>query len=84
MDRENGKGLEADIESVGESGSEIELNVKGKGTNNVQVGSGNKNGDFSSHSGTSGITVRTDVDLRIEEVRAEIERETLKVQQRGR
>ncbi|KUJ18951.1 uncharacterized protein LY89DRAFT_667995 [Mollisia scopiformis] len=75
--------LDVDVESVGESGSEIELNVKNKGSSNAEVASGghsSKDGGFLG----GGINVRTDVDLRIEEVRAEIAKETLKVQQRAR
>ena len=54
-------GLDVDVESMGESGSEIELNSKGSGKGGEWMG--------------EGIQVKTDVDLRIEEVRQGIERE---------
>ncbi|CZR55842.1 uncharacterized protein PAC_05730 [Phialocephala subalpina] len=75
-----GTGLDVDVESVGESGSEIELNVKGNGSSSAEVASG-EHGSENSHAG-NGINVRTEVDLRIEQVRAEIEKETAKIQQR--
>lgn len=70
-----------DLESVGD-GSEIELNVKGKGSSNAEVASSGHLAVSEGGFGGKGINVRTDVDLRIEEVRNEIERETRKVQAR--
>lgn len=67
-----------DVESVGD-GSEIELNVKSKGTINTEVESGGHLKAGEEGFGAGGINVRTDVDLRIEEVRMEIERESKKV-----
>jgi hypothetical protein len=70
-----------DLESVGD-GSEIELNVKSKGSSNAEVASSGHLTVSEGGFGGEGINVRTDVDLRIEEVRMEIERETKKVQAR--
>lgn len=56
-------GNEIDVESVGETGSEIELNK----TNGGKKETGDWQGD--------GIQVKTDVDLKIEEVRRGIEAE---------
>ena len=61
---------DADVESVGESGSEIELNLKNK----VEKGTPDWKGD--------GIQVKTDVDLRIEEIRQGIESEVRRTQER--
>jgi hypothetical protein len=60
-----------------ESGSEIELNTKIRGGINE-----NPERDSDAWEG-QGIKVKTDVDLRIEEVRSEIEKETMRVQQRA-
>jgi hypothetical protein len=60
-----------------ESGSEIELNTKIRGGMNE-----NAEKDSDAWEG-QGIKVKTDVDLRIEEVRSEIEKETMRVQQRA-
>jgi hypothetical protein len=62
-------GVEVDVESVGE-GSEVEFNQKG----HTQDSRDPWNGE--------GIQVKTDVELRIQEVRRQIEKETVKVQSR--
>lgn len=62
--------------------SEIELNVRSKGSVNAEVASGGHIAVNEGGFGGEGISVRTDVDLRIEEVRMEIEKETRKVQAR--
>ena len=61
-----------------ESGSEIELNTKIRGGMNEKAIRDNDTWEG------QGIKVKTDVDLRIEEVRTEIEKETMRVQQRAR
>lgn len=71
-----------DEESLGGDGSEIELNVKAKGDSKAEVAAGGYLERRVGEGLKGGITVRTDVDLRIEEVRAEIERENLRSQGR--
>ena len=63
-------GNEVDVESVGETGSEVELNLKNK----AERGTADWQGD--------GIQVKTDVDLRIEEIRQGIETESRRMQER--
>ncbi len=75
-------GLDVDVESLGE-GSEVELNQKGIGMAHDGNGAGQTNGVAQGHAWDGeGIQVKTDVELRIEEVRREIEKETVKVQSR--
>ena len=62
-------GNDVDIESVGD-GSEVELNLKNK----AERGTPNWAGD--------GIQVKTDVDLKIEEIRQGIETEARRMQER--
>lgn len=63
-------GNEVDVESVGETGSEVELNLKNK----AERGTADWKGD--------GIQVKTDVDLKIEEIRQGIETESRRIQER--
>jgi hypothetical protein len=67
----NKSGHDGDLESIGESGSDVELNLKNK----AERGTLDWNGD--------GIQVKTDVDLRIEEVRHGIEKEVRRTQERA-
>lgn len=60
-----------DLDSIGESGSDVELNLRNK----AERGTSDWNGE--------GIQVKTDVDLRIEEVRNGIEREVKRTQERS-
>jgi hypothetical protein len=71
-------GVDVDVESVGE-GSEVELNQKGIGMAHGGQSPGVGEGDGWNG---EGIQVKTDVQLKIEEVRREIEKETVKVQSR--
>ncbi len=59
-----------DVESVGKTGSEVELNQVKGGKKEERRDNGDWQGD--------GIQVKTDVDLRIEEVRMGIEAEIRK------
>jgi hypothetical protein len=59
-----------DVESLGESGSEVELNLKNK----AERGTADWKGE--------GIQVKTDVDLKIEEIRLGIENEVKRTQER--
>jgi hypothetical protein len=63
-------GNDVDVESVGESGSEVELNLKTK--------AGRGTADWKGE----GIQVKTDVDLKIEEIRQGIESEVRRTQER--
>jgi hypothetical protein len=79
----NGKskyGAEVDIESVGE-GSEVELNQGVAAIGMAHGGSGTMHASSDTWNG-EGIQVKTDVDLRIERVRREIEIETVRSQSR--
>jgi len=79
----NGKskyGAEVDIESVGE-GSEVELNQGVAAIGIAHGGSGTMHASSDTWNG-EGIQVKTDVDLRIERVRREIEIETVRSQSR--
>jgi hypothetical protein len=79
----NGKpkyGVEVDVESVGE-GSEVELNQRVAAIGMAHGGNGAMHASSDTWNG-EGIQVKTDVDLRIEMVRREIEIETVKSQSR--
>jgi hypothetical protein len=75
-------GVEVDVESLGE-GSEVELNQRAIGMAHGGNGviEGNSKGQSDLWNG-EGIQVKTDVELRIENVRREIEKETVRVQSR--
>lgn len=66
-------GIEVDVESVGE-GSEVEFNTAAK-IAMARAGNGMAHGSADTWDG-EGIQVKTDVDLKIERVRKEIEIET--------
>jgi hypothetical protein len=80
MDGKSKYGVDVDIESVGE-GSEVELNQSVAAIGMAHGG----NGTTQTHTDTwngEGIQVKTDIDLKIEKVRREIEIETAKTQSR--
>jgi hypothetical protein len=71
-------GVDVDIESVGE-GSEVELNQRAATIGMAHGGNGTMPGEAWNG---EGIQVKTDVDLKIERVRKEIEIETARTQTR--
>ncbi len=67
-------GIDVDVESLGE-GSEVELNQEAHNANTA----GQTNGVAQNGWNGDGIQVKTDVEMRIEDVRREIEKESMRM-----